>query len=88
MSYIFYKFNIIALDWALKIDSLLDNNEIYNLYLKMFLPNRANMSKIDIKVKSLPFKQRIQCKKAFCYVLNSWKVFKAPNNGVKPTYDR
>jgi hypothetical protein len=37
MSYIFYKFNIIALDWALKIDSLLGNNEVYNLFLKMFL---------------------------------------------------
>jgi hypothetical protein len=41
MSYIFYKFNIIALDWALKIDSLLDNNEIYNLCLKMFLPKQG-----------------------------------------------
>jgi hypothetical protein len=34
--YIFYQFNIIPWDWALKIDSLLDNNEIYNLCLKMF----------------------------------------------------
>jgi hypothetical protein len=41
MSYIFYKFNIIALDWALKIDSLLDNYEIYNLWLKMFLPKQG-----------------------------------------------
>jgi hypothetical protein len=41
MSYIFYKFNIIALDWALKIDSLVDNNEIYNLFLKMFLPKQG-----------------------------------------------